>query len=419
MLTALQQQLDGFLAFATGDVLMWHDPTGAAARLAGQLELPQDVTLCVEQDVTRFELKCHLNNIAPDERVLLVRTRRHRVEEDDWLADIEARAESFEPDLAGLSLDTVESASADRPRDTAEPDTLDAALPASEQEAKCIEQTGTSNATAPDEQPTPPPTAQLQLAGAWYARDAFCEALAHAGAGIMSEDEMAAAATAAGYTLFADCAVCGDYARPAEYYRTLFTAPLVARDSLPDGMLTTPSFKTYLTDAQATDAVFDYDADMWVTAAGLQELGINKADLDTFAREAVTASVNAGIPQFTIPWLRANGAGIALLAYELSDAFYESVLLSRRRFCTRGHLGGRRIFAEPHTQARGRDLVASLVAREDSLDIDDLLDILREAYGISVTITQLITLIRNTNLFYSPELDRVYVSHDQFVREVE
>ena len=133
----------------------------------------------------------------------------------------------------------------------------------------------------------------------------------------------------------------------------------------------------------------------------------------------MAASVSAGIPQFTVPWLRANATGIALLAYDLSDTFYESALLSRKRFCTRGHLGGRRIFAEPHTQARGRDLVASLLMRESSLDFDELREILVDEYGIGITVTQLVQLIRTTNLFYSPELNRVYVSHDQFIREVE
>ena len=165
--------------------------------------------------------------------------------------------------------------------------------------------------------------------------------------------------------------------------------------------------------------LFPYDADTWITATGLAELDIAPEDLDAFARDAVRASVGAGIPQFTVPWLRAHASELALLAYGLDDSFYESVLLSRRRLATRGHLGGRRIFAEPHAQTRGRDLVESLVQSELSMDVEELLDVLRDDYGIPVQRPQLVSLMRATNLFFSPELDRVYASHNQFVREVE
>ena len=399
---SLQQQLDDFLAFATGDVLVWHDPTGAAYELGRRLNLPDDVKLYVEADTPRFELICALNNIAPDERVFVIRARRHRVEEDDWLADIEARAENFEPDLAGLP-----------PVDLESPATLSETM-APEECAHDIELSAEAEQTGQELQ-----TSQIELTDAWYASDAFHKALERTGIAASSDDEIAAAATAAGYALFADCAIRGNHDSPAEYYRALFAAPLVTHDSLPEDMLSAPSFKSYLSSAQAAGTVFDYDKDTWITTAGLQELEISRADLDAFAKESVATSVAAGIPQFTVPWLRANAAGIALLAYSLSDIFYESVLLSRKRFCTRGHLGGRRIFAEPHTQARGRDLVTSLLERESSLDIDELCEILTEEYDIGITIPQLVSLIRATNLFYSPELDRVYVSHDQFGREVE
>lgn len=402
MSLTLQQQLDDFLAFATGDVLAWHDPTGAAYELGRRLDLPDDVKLYVEADTPRFELICALNNIAPDERAFVIRARRHRVEEDDWLADIEARAENFEPDLTGLSLVDIEPSAT--PSDPTAP----------EERAHDIELSAETEQTGQELQ-----ASQIELTGAWYTRDAFLEALERTDAAASSDDELTAAATAAGYALFADCVIRGDHDSPAEYYRMLFAAPLVTHDSLPTDMLSASSFKSYLSSAQAAGTVFGYDKDTWITTAGLQELEISRADLDAFAKESVAASVAAGIPQFTVPWLRANAPGIALLAYGLSDIFYESVLLSRKRFCTRGHLGGRRIFAEPHTQARGRDLVASLLMRESSLDFDELLEILVDEYGIGITVTQLVQLIRTTNLFYSPELNRVYVSHDQFIREVE
>ena len=56
---------------------------------------------------------------------------------------------------------------------------------------------------------------------------------------------------------------------------------------------------------------------------------------------------------------------------------------------------------------------------EQSLQADDLLDILQADYGIPVTRSQLLQLIRKAELFFSPELDRVFCNRKQFLREVE
>lgn len=437
----LQQQLDDFLSYATGDVLIWHDPTGAASRLIELAELPSDVALFVEQDMPRFELLCKLNNIAPDERALVIRTRRKRIEEDDWLADLEARAESFEPDLAALprsehsvlnrAIHALKQGQEDalsientRRRHTEKEQRRAANRQAwwrNRYGMDAPEPSGSSSAKAPAVKTTsgrPSPTTHLALTETWYARDKFLVALDDAGISAAPDSEDDAAAVA-GYTLYRDCAIRGTYATPEEYYRTLFAAPLLSQGNLPQELRAAASFKSFLASARSSGAIFDYDNETWITPSGLRELEIERQDLDTFAQQAVAQSVQASMPQFTVPWLRTNATGIPLLAYELSDVFYESVLLSRRRYVTRGHLAGRRIFGEPHAQARGRDLVESLLKLETSINVDELYDILRDDYGINLTHAQLVQLIRGTNLFYSPEFDRVYVSHDQFVREVE
>lgn len=433
----LQQQLDSFLSYATEDVLIWHDPTGVAPQLIELAELPSDVILYVEQDMSRFELLCSLNDIAPDERALVIRTRRKRIEEDDWFAGLEARADCFEPDLGSLPRDERSALdralhALQRERDVANRE--EDARPEHEEKAQCGEADGQARrrsrygadaperyasapaqiATVDEESAHPKPS----LNEAWYTRDAFLAALNEAGVALAPEGDDSAAREV-GYSLFNDCAIRGSFSSPADYYRTLFAVALLCQNELPKDLRMSGSFKGFLASAQMAGSILEYDEETWITLAGLQELEIKRQDLDAFAQQAVDRSMQAGMPQFTVPWLRAFAADIPLLGYELSDAFYESVLLSRKRFATRGHLAGRRIFAEPHTQARGRDLVESLLRQEASLDLDELFDIIHDDYGISITRVQLLQLVRAAKLYYSPELDRVYVNHAQFIREVE
>lgn len=433
-----QQQLDSFLSYATEDVLIWHDPTGTAPQLVELAELPSDVILYVEQDISRFELLCSLNDIAPDERAFVIRNRRKRIEEDDWLADLEVRADSFEPDLDSLPRNErsiLNRALHALKREQDEARWEEEAQRKHEEKARRREDNrqawwrshyGIDAPKRHTSSPTqaavvdahPEPVTEPILSEAWYPREAFLAALNEAGIAPApgSEDSTA---QAVGYSLFNDCAIRGSFSSPADYYRTLFTAPLLCHNELPEELRASASFKSFLASAQMAGSVFEYDEETWITLSGLQTLEIERADLDAFAQQAVDRSMQAGMPQFTVPWLRANAADIPLLGYELSDTFYESVLLSRKRFATRGHLAGRRIFAEPHTQARGRDLAESLLRQETSLDMDELFDILHDDYGIGVTHVQLLQLVRAAKLYYSPELDRVYVNHAQFVREVE
>lgn len=409
----LQDELDAFLAFAPGGVVLWHDPDGTYAGALDALALPADVQLVREASVPSFWLLQSVNGIAPDETLLLYRNRRHRIEEADWLADIEAYAACFAP---SSSAQLAPAASEARPvAHLGE----GGAQPAPSPEGNDAQPIPSSNETAAQPLPAPREAAAQplpDLTDNWYSLTSFRTMLAATG---VTEANLAAAAKQLGYRLFDDCALRHPWESPTAYYRSLFENELVPHSNLSEAMRAAGSFKTYLAGALAKSAVLDYDDETWITGAGLRELDIAATDLDAFAWEAVKASVDAGIPQFTVPWLRANAPGLSLLAYDFADCFYESVLLARRHLATRGHLGGRRIFAEPHTQARGRDLVESLVRAERSLDVEELLDILQHSYGVPIQRAPLITLMRATNLFFSPELDRVYEDHDQFVREVE
>lgn len=409
----LQDELDAFLAFAPGGVVLWHDPDGTYAGSLDALALPADVQLVREASVPSFWLLQSVNSIAPDETLLLYRNRRHRIEEADWLADIEAYAACFAPNS---SAQLTPAASETQPVTHLGEDGTQPAPSLEGNDAQPI-RSSSENAVQPLSAPHEAATQPLSdLTDNWYSLTSFRTMLAAAG---VTEANLAAAAKQLGYRIFDDCALRDPWDNPTVYYRSLFENELVPHSNLSEALRTAGSFKTYLAGALAKSTVLDYDDETWITDAGLRELDIAATDLDAFAREAVRVSVDAGIPQFTVPWLRANAPDLPLLAYDFADCFYESVLLARKHLATRGHLGGRRIFAEPHTQARGRDLVESLVRSERSLDVEELLDILQHSYGIPIQRAPLITLMRATNLFFSPELDRVYEDHDQFVREVE
>ena len=179
------------------------------------------------------------------------------------------------------------------------------------------------------------------------------------------------------------------------------------------------SFKNMVYRAIRSGDLLDYDKSSWITRDGLDELDIRDADLRSFALDVIERSADDDTPYFTVPWLRRCASDLPLLEYGLSDAFYESVLLSQEDLLGHGNLVGIKLFAPRGHPMKGRDFIRAVVGREISIDIDDLVDLLSEEYGVVVPRAQLIQIIRKSDLFYSSASERVFVSHDQFVLEVE
>ena len=179
------------------------------------------------------------------------------------------------------------------------------------------------------------------------------------------------------------------------------------------------SFKSFVYRAIGMGDLLEYDDSSWITQEGLGALDIKRKDLRGFALDAIEHCMDDGTPYFTVPWLRREVSDLPLLDYGLSNEFYESVLMSQEDLLAHGNLAGVKLFAPQGSDMKGREFIRKLVAREESIDLDDLVDDLKDDYGIVISRSRLSSLVRDGGLFYSSEFDRVYVDHDRFVLEVE
>lgn len=379
----IQQELAEFLAATTGTIVLWHDPEGSFEDALGSLELPPAVNLLDDKGIGAFATKQALNSLAPDERIVLYRRKRHRIEEPDWFSDIEAYADCFVPEN-------------------------DEELPIPATEEAIRESGSTSRAQLLD---------GYHLDADWYTIDGF-ETAARSLDIDPSLYDAEVQPWQLGFRRCDDCVVRNTWRSAPAYYQSLFSAPLVGSE-LPPDLKSCGSFRRFAASSVLSGMFFLYDDETWITKAGLAELDITHEELDAFARAAADFYCASDIPQFTLYRLKHDMPNLELFAYELNDCFYESVLASRRSHLETNSLCDVRTFAPAGVPVQGRALVATIVMSEQSLQADDLLDILQADYGIPVTRSQLLQLIRKAELFFSPELDRVFCNRKQFLREVE
>lgn len=382
-ITHIQQELAEFLAATTGNIVLWHDPEGSFEDALGSLELPPTVNLLSDKGIGAFATKQALNSLAPDERIVLYRRKRHRIEEPDWFSDIEAYADCFVPEN-------------------------DEELPIPATEEAIRVSSSTSRAQLLD---------GYHLDVDWYTIDGF-ETAARSLDIDPSLYDAEVQPWQLGFRRYDDCVVRNTWRSAPAYYQSLFSAPLVGSE-LPPDLKSCGSFRRFAASSVLSGMFFLYDDETWITKAGLAELDITHEELDAFARAAADFYCASDIPQFTLYRLKHDMPNLELFAYELNDCFYESVLASRRSHLETNSLCDVRTFAPAGVPVQGRALVATIVMSEQSLQADDLLDILQADYGIPVTRSQLLQLIRKAELFFSPELDRVFCNRKQFLREVE
>ena len=410
-LVELSEQLQMAFDTTSGSILLWHDVGGAYADVVERVLLPDDVVLIREDVAGKFETIRAVNELGFDERALFYRSSPCVVDANDWFADVEASAESFVPEAHVEAIETREVV-ADIDECGSVSAVEHAAVTTSAHSRLPIDEhvdgvTGGVIAVEPN---------HPDLDEDWYLLSQFAEL---AGCSPDETLKLELFAYQTGFTLYADCACRGRGVSQTDFYLSLMHGAIVEHDSLPQSMLNCMSFKNMVYRAIRSGDLLDYDESSWITRDGLDELDIRDADLRSFALDAIERGADDDTPYFTVPWLRRCASELPLLEYGLSDAFYESVLLSQEDLLGHGHLVGIKLFAPRGHPMRGRDFIQAVVGREISIDIDDLVDLLLEEYGVAVPRAQLIQIIRKSDLFYSSASERVFVSHDQFVLEVE
>ena len=410
-LIELSEQLQMAFDTTSGSILLWHDVGGAYADVVERLLLPDDVVLIREDVAGKFDTIRAINELGFDERALFYRSSPCVVDANDWFADVEASAESFVPEAQDVAAEVREAVVED---DTCGPTATApcaTAAPSVHSQPPIDEHVDGVTGSAAVAKPNHP-----ELDEDWYLLSQFAEL---AGCSPDETLKLELFAYQSGFTLYADCACRGRGVSQTDFYLSLMHGAIVEHDSLPQSILNCMSFKNMVYRAIKAGDLLDYDESSWITRDGLDELDIRDVDLRSFALDAIERGADDDTPCFTVPWLRHCASDLPLLEYGLSDAFYESVLLSQEDLLGHGNLVGVKLFAPRGHPMKGRDFVQAVVAREISIDIDDLVDLLSEEYGVAVPRAQLIQIIRKSDLFYSSASERVFVSHDQFVLEVE
>ena len=116
--------------------------------------------------------------------------------------------------------------------------------------------------------------------------------------------------------------------------------------------------------------------------------------------------------------MKKHGFSHELFELGFDDYFYESVLrYSSQVKSFYAGIGSTYIFNE-NDNIDIRNMLETIILKNGSMDIYDMIDYLKYEYGIVVEKYKLAEWARESNLYYSDTMEKIYTDYDEFYEEI-
>lgn len=159
----------------------------------------------------------------------------------------------------------------------------------------------------------------------------------------------------------------------------------------------------------------EYLPDKFISIRRLNENGITIADLKDYCNQAYKM-IDKG-EFFTIQSLRNKGFTHRLDEFGFDDYFYTSVLIEDERFSNR-RMGNTKLLYCGNKTIQLLDLLTYLLEENRKFDLYDLVDYLKDEYGIKTDRDKIKQLIKDSDMYYDQIMDTVYIDYDTYFEEV-
>lgn len=182
-----------------------------------------------------------------------------------------------------------------------------------------------------------------------------------------------------------------------------------------DLLLKNQVFYNLLWESKSSYQIVEFYNKKFIHIKKLESLGISKDNLLDFSQSAKNF---ANGRYFTVQSLKNHGFEHELFQFGFDDYFYESVLRYSPllKFFPVG-IGSTPVFNESEN-SNIRNMLESIIMNNGSMDIYDMLSYLNNEYGINTEKYKLAEWARESNLYYSDTMEKIYKDYDEFFEEI-
>lgn len=220
-----------------------------------------------------------------------------------------------------------------------------------------------------------------------------------------------------GFRVYSGYVIHNTYSSAADYFSSLLTTDDIvdARD-ISRSIQNVVSYSSALYKLREDYEIVEFSPLQYINIRRLNHAGIEKNDLLNYC-QAVADFYEKGA-YFTIASLRKAGFVHTLDDLGFEEWFYSSVLLEDREHFSYQRIGGTRVFLRGKSNATLGEMLAWILEQCQKIDLYDLIDLLRERYGVVLPKEKLIEILRGTNLYYDTIMESVYIDYDTYFEEI-
>lgn len=218
-----------------------------------------------------------------------------------------------------------------------------------------------------------------------------------------------------GFRVNAKIIYSDNFTNSEEYFRTIMLRNEIFDATLLDSRLTcSPVYYNALQSLKANFDIIEFLPNKFVNIKRLETKGIRKENLQGFIDDVYEF---VGDDFFTIKSLRKRGFEHGLDELGFDDWFYGGLLRCDTRFKYR-RFDRNVLFRKGVDVITLNDLVEHIVYRYRSIDIYDLIEYIKEEYGIKMEKYKIAYIAKEKELYYDAIMEKIYIDYDEYFEEV-
>lgn len=217
-----------------------------------------------------------------------------------------------------------------------------------------------------------------------------------------------------GYTLRSNYILRNDYPNVDRYFnQMILSRDYFTNDHSP--LYNSQSFNRVVTMLEKNFELVKVEKDMYITSKKLREVEITTEDFLSY-RKAILEVVDDD-KYFTLYSLREMGFVHPLEDLGFEDIFYERLIWAFDGIST-ARIDSGYIFSITENIISQRDFIYSEISKRRIVDLYDLLEEINSEYDVKLEEYKVLSLIKDTEIYYSKELYKFYIDIDDYYEEV-
>lgn len=217
-----------------------------------------------------------------------------------------------------------------------------------------------------------------------------------------------------GYSLKGKYVIKNMYPKVERYFKNhILSHDYFSRNGLE--LYNTSVFNSSLYALEKNLDVVKIEKDMYITSKMLEEAKVNKSKLINYRDEAL--SMVDDNQYFTLYSLRQSDFTHEIEDLGFEDNFYERIIWTSDKVRTI-HLADGSIYIKNETDVSLIDFIKYLVEREGSMNIYDMYDHVKDYYGISIDLPRVLSLVKQTEVYYSEDLSKLFIDKNTYFEEI-